>query len=103
MGAPSFALFAKGGTRWARGQHSLKITKKRPGQKPAASSQKHTMSDLAHNLIHRFNVGDALRRSAGRAPRQRAILFQGRELTYTELDALANRLARMLMANGIGH
>ena len=61
------------------------------------------MSDLSHNLIHRFNVGDALRRSAGRAPRQRAILFQGREFTYTELDALANRFARMLIANGIGH
>src|SRR5258708_27839785 len=61
------------------------------------------MSDLVHNLIHRFNVGDALRRSAGRAPRQRAILFQGREFTYAELDALANRFARLLIANGIGY
>jgi len=60
------------------------------------------MSELSHNLIHRFNVGDALRRSAGRAPLQRAILFQGRELTYPELDALANRFARLFMANGIG-
>src|SRR5262245_54377259 len=58
--------------------------------------------DLEYNLIHRFNVGDALRRSAARAPRQRAIYFQGRELTYADLDALANRLARLLIANGIG-
>jgi fatty-acyl-CoA synthase len=61
------------------------------------------MTDLAHNLIHRFNVGDALRRSAARAPQQRAIHFLGRELNYAELDALANRIARKLMAAGVGH
>src|SRR5256714_5380434 len=60
------------------------------------------MSDLDYNLIHRFNVGDALRRSAVRFPRQRALHFQGRDLNYTELDALSNRVARLLMANGIG-
>src|ERR1700704_1820874 len=60
------------------------------------------MSDLEFNLIHRFNVGDALRRSAVRFPQQRAIHFLGRELTYAELDALANRLARKLMAGGVG-
>lgn len=59
------------------------------------------MNDLNHNLIHRFNVGDALRRSAARSPLQKAIHFQGRELTYAEFDALANRVARLLMANGI--
>ena len=58
---------------------------------------------LEHNLIHRFNVGDALRRSAARTPQQRAIHFLGRELTYAELDALANRMARKLMASGVGH
>ena len=60
------------------------------------------MSDLDFNLIHRFNIGDALRRSAARAPQQRAIHFQGRELNYAELDALANRMARLLMEAGIG-
>jgi fatty-acyl-CoA synthase len=60
------------------------------------------MSDLDYNLIHRFNAGDALRRSAVRFPGQRALHFQGRDLSYTELDALANRVARLLMANGIG-
>lgn len=59
-------------------------------------------TDLEYNLIHRFNAGDALRRSAARAPQQRAAHFQGRELTYAELDRLANRLARLLTAAGIG-
>ncbi|HEX3095201.1 MAG TPA: AMP-binding protein, partial [Candidatus Angelobacter sp.] len=59
------------------------------------------MTDLEFNLIHRFNVGDALRRSAVRTPQQRAIHFMGRELTYAELDALANRTARNLMAAGV--
>jgi len=59
------------------------------------------MNNLHHNLIHRFNVGDALRRSAARAPQQRAIQFQQRELNYAELDALSNRLARKLMEAGI--
>jgi fatty-acyl-CoA synthase len=59
------------------------------------------MTDLDFNLIHRFNVGDGLRRAAARAPRQRAIYFQGRELTYAELDALANRMARKLMESGV--
>ncbi|HEY6250430.1 MAG TPA: AMP-binding protein [Candidatus Angelobacter sp.] len=59
------------------------------------------MSDLDNNLIHRWNIGDALRRSAARSPSLRAIHFQGRELTYAAFDALANRVARLLMANGI--
>jgi fatty-acyl-CoA synthase len=61
------------------------------------------MSDLNFNLIHRFNVGDVLRRSAARFPQKQAIHFLGRELTYAELDALANRMARKLMASGVGH
>lgn len=59
------------------------------------------ISELHNNLIHRFNVGDALRRSAARSPGQLAIHFHGRELTYAEFDALANRVARLLMASGI--
>jgi fatty-acyl-CoA synthase len=60
------------------------------------------MNDLSFNLIHRFNVGDALRRSAARTPTMRAVHFQGRELTYAELDRLANQLARKLMESGVG-
>ena len=56
---------------------------------------------LADNLIHRFNVGDGLRRSAARYPNKRAIFFEGRELTYAQLDALTNQLARFLLDSGI--
>src|SRR5262252_7937498 len=59
------------------------------------------MTELENNLIHRWNVADALRRSAARSPHQRAIYFQGRELTYAEFDALTSRMARLLMAQGI--
>ncbi len=59
------------------------------------------MSELGHNLIHRFNVGDALKRSAARGPGKHAIHFQGRDLTYGEFDALANRVARLLLHHGI--
>lgn len=59
------------------------------------------IAELDRNLIHRFNVGDALRRSASRSPQQRAIHFQGRDLTYDELDQLANRVARLLTSAGI--
>jgi fatty-acyl-CoA synthase len=58
-------------------------------------------ADLDYNLIHRFNVGDGLRRSAARSPRQRAIHFQGRDLTYADLDELANRIASLLISAGI--
>jgi fatty-acyl-CoA synthase len=61
-----------------------------------------TIADLEFNLIHRFNVGDALRRSAARSPQQRAIHFQGCDITYAELDAKANRMAHLLVSSGIG-
>jgi fatty-acyl-CoA synthase len=57
--------------------------------------------DLGYNLIHRFNAGDALHRSAARYPHQRAVHCMGRDLTYTELDQLANRVARLLLESGI--
>jgi fatty-acyl-CoA synthase len=57
---------------------------------------------LEDNLIHRINVGDALRRSAARYPGNRAVHCAGRDVTYAELDALANRMARSLQARGVG-
>lgn len=59
------------------------------------------MTELNHNLIHRWNVGDALRRSAARSPQRLAIHFQDRNLSYADFDALTNRMARLLMAQGI--
>jgi fatty-acyl-CoA synthase len=58
--------------------------------------------DVLDNLIHRFNAGDALRRSAARAPQQLAIRYLNRKLSYAEFDALANQAARLLLASGIG-
>lgn len=65
------------------------------------SSPSVSAAELEYNLIHRFNVGDLLRRSAARYPNRRAIHFQGRDITYAELDAMANRFARMLLEAGI--
>lgn len=58
--------------------------------------------DLNYNLIHRFNVADALRRATVRSPQQIAIRFLGRTLNYAEFDALVNQTARLLLASGIG-
>ncbi len=60
------------------------------------------MPELEYNLIHRWNVGDSLRRAAARDPRRHAIHFQGRDLTYGEFDALTNRIAHELLDRGIG-
>jgi len=45
-------------------------------------------------------TGDMLRRSAERFPRKPAILWEGRALSYRDLDAAANRLANALIAKG---
>jgi fatty-acyl-CoA synthase len=58
--------------------------------------------DLNQNLIHRFNVADALRRSAARDPQQLAIQFMGRTLNYRDFDATVNQTARLLLSHGIG-
>jgi fatty-acyl-CoA synthase len=57
--------------------------------------------DLNFNLIHRFNVADALRRSAGRSPQQPAVQFMGRCWSYREFDALVNQTARLLLNHGL--
>ena len=56
---------------------------------------------LEYNLIHRFNTGDSLRRTASRYP-NRSIHHDGRDVSYRELDGLANRTARMLEQAGVG-
>ena len=72
-----------------------------PPATPSSATTSLPPPDLADNLIHRFNVGDSLRRSAARYPHKRAIFFQGRELTYAQLDALTNRMGRFLQQAGI--
>jgi len=52
------------------------------------------MNRLEYNLIHRFNLGDVLRRSAARHPERLALTLGARQVTYHELDGLSNRFAR---------
>ncbi|WP_432752236.1 amino acid adenylation domain-containing protein [Streptomyces sp. JL2001] len=47
-------------------------------------------------------VADMLAAQAARTPDARALVFGGRELSYAELDAYVNRLARLLLARGAG-
>lgn len=56
--------------------------------------------DLAFNLIHRFNVGDSLKRTAARYP-DRGLHHAGRDVSFRELDQLSNRAARLLLEAGI--
>jgi acyl-CoA synthetase (AMP-forming)/AMP-acid ligase II len=54
------------------------------------------------NLIQRVNVGDMLTRTAWRKPDAEAAVDGERRLTYTDVNALTNRLAHTLLARGIG-
>jgi len=60
------------------------------------------MDRLGYNLIHRFNLGDVLRRSAARHPDRVALTLSDRTVTYRELDELSNRFARALAGAGVG-
>ncbi|UCE31339.1 MAG: long-chain fatty acid--CoA ligase [Burkholderiales bacterium] len=48
-----------------------------------------------------MNLAERLEHWAGQRPEHAAILFEGRTITYRELDAAANRLARALDVRGI--
>ena len=53
------------------------------------------------NMIHRVNVGDILRRRAGRYANQTAIIEGDRRLSYTAFNAEVNRAARGLLSLGL--
>ncbi|WP_344267051.1 amino acid adenylation domain-containing protein, partial [Streptomyces sodiiphilus] len=65
-----------------------------------------------HELVHAWNdtereipgsdVTGLFEASAARFPTRPAVLCQGRELSYTELDERSNRLARALVVRGAG-
>lgn len=58
-------------------------------------------TELHDNLVHRVNVGDSLTRSAARSPTATALVEGDRRLTYAEFNALVNRVANALTANGL--
>lgn len=54
------------------------------------------------NLLRRFNVGDALHRSALRYPSRPAITFEGEAISYQKLDQWANQVAHWLRSQALG-
>src|SRR5690606_12978482 len=49
-----------------------------------------------------MNLASSLQQWAARAPSKPAILFEGRTISYAQLEADASRLANAMRANGIG-
>jgi nonribosomal peptide synthetase DhbF len=68
--------------------------------------------DERHQVIEAFNqsaasfspqcLPDLFEAQVHRTPHSKAVTFGGRELTYRELDAAANRVARHLIARSVG-
>lgn len=52
-------------------------------------------------IMHPFLLPHLLVESAMRRPKNLAVLFKDRVMTYSELDADSNRLARLLARNGV--
>ncbi|MBE0616635.1 MAG: acyl--CoA ligase, partial [Proteobacteria bacterium] len=48
-----------------------------------------------------MNLGDGLRINAWRFPKKDAVVFDGRRLTYEDLDRRANRFANAMLARGV--
>lgn len=51
----------------------------------------------------RLSIGRILERNARRWPEHPALRFEGRDLSHRQLNAQANRMARLLAHHGIGH
>ncbi|RSS72244.1 non-ribosomal peptide synthetase, partial [Streptomyces sp. WAC06614] len=61
----------------------------------------HAWNDTGREVAD-ATVPELFRAQAARTPHAPAVLHAGRELSYGELDARANRLARLLIAEGAG-
>jgi len=54
------------------------------------------------NYLHRWCVHELFEQQVQRLPGSVAVMYEGRTLTYAELDARANQLARYLCERGVG-
>ena len=54
-----------------------------------------------YNRVNRWVVADMVQRSAYRSPSKPALLFNGKTLTYAELDLALNRVGNALLALGL--
>ena len=60
-----------------------------------------SVSSLEMNLLRRFNIGDMPKRTAARYPDRIAIVFEGQEITYKELNDNCCRMAHVLGRLGV--
>ncbi|MBS0014439.1 MAG: AMP-binding protein, partial [Desulfobacterales bacterium] len=54
-----------------------------------------------YNRVNRWVIADMIRRSAYHHPDKTALIFQDREMTYTELEAACNQTANALLDLGV--
>ena len=64
-------------------------------------SESDTVENLELNLLRRFNVADALHRSALRYPHRIALTFEDTEVSYQELDGWANQVSQYFLNHGV--
>lgn len=60
------------------------------------------LNPVRRNYANEHTIDTAFRQAASRYPQHAAIRFQGRSITYAELDAWSDRLAATMISRGLG-
>ena len=68
----------------------------------SASSRLNSLDDPQAFAIRTYTVPDVIEEQAAKTPRAVCLISGEKHLTYAQLDARANRLARLLVREGIG-
>ena len=55
------------------------------------------------NKNNRFYLSDRFKETVRKHPDKVAIIFEGRQITFRELDVLSNQIANVLRSNGLRH